>query len=200
MFYIGVDLGKKHDHTAIAIVEKDWRYDRYVDVRGLERVPLGTPYTKVVERIWEIVNERDVRGQVCVTVDGTGVGGPVIDMLNRSNLGCEISEVIITGGERAHRVEGTCMERWNVPKRDLISEVQILLEKGTLRIAKRMKEAGTLVKELIDVRATTNETGRVRLGADGAGQHDDLVIAVALACWRAKRAPIGWGAGRLPGC
>ena len=27
----------------------------------------------------------------------------------------------------------------------------------------------------------------MRLGADGCGEHDDLVIALALACWRGKR-------------
>jgi hypothetical protein len=39
----------------------------------------------------------------------------------------------------------------------------------------------------------------VRLGADGCGEHDDLVIALALACWRAKRGQIGFGTGRLTG-
>jgi len=39
----------------------------------------------------------------------------------------------------------------------------------------------------------------VRLGADGYGEHDDLVMAVALACWRAKRPQNGFGTQRLPG-
>jgi hypothetical protein len=38
MFYSGLDLGKKHDHTAIAIVER--RGVRLL-VRHLERVGLG---------------------------------------------------------------------------------------------------------------------------------------------------------------
>ena len=29
--------------------------------------------------------------------------------------------------------------------------------------------------------------GRVRMGAEGCGEHDDPVIALALACWRARR-------------
>jgi hypothetical protein len=77
--------------------------------------------------------------------------------------------------------------------------VQLLLEKGNLRIAKRMREAGSLVRELMNVRATTKMNGRVRVGADACGDHDDLVIAVALACWRAGRGEVGFGAGRLPG-
>jgi hypothetical protein len=62
------------------------------------------------------------------------------------------------------------------------------MEKGELRIARRLREAGALVRELPDIRATTKNTG-----------HDDLVIAVALACWRANRGMSGFGEGRLPG-
>jgi hypothetical protein len=64
-----------------------------------------------------------------------------------------------------------------VPKVDLLAGLQELLEKGELRISKTLAEAGTLVRA----------SGRLRLGADGFGEHDDLVIAVALACWGARR-------------
>jgi len=71
--------------------------------------------------------------------------------------------------------------------------VQLALEKGEMRIARRMKDVGALVRELMDVRITAG--GRV--GADKHGEHDDLVIALALACWRAKRRENGERAGRL---
>ncbi|HWC95718.1 MAG TPA: hypothetical protein VG456_03180, partial [Candidatus Sulfopaludibacter sp.] len=57
-----------------------------------------------------------------------------------------------------------------------------------------MPEVRTLVRELVDVRVVGE-----RIGAEGAGQHDDLVIALALACWRARRPRIGYGPGVLPG-
>ena len=41
--------------------------------------------------------------------------------------------------------------------------------------------------------------GRLRIGADGSGEHDDLAIALALACWRARRPMNGYGRHRLPG-
>ena len=63
--------------------------------------------------------------------------------------------------------------------------MQVLLEKGELRIAKRMREVGSLVRELLDLRMTTRSSGAVWIGAGGYGQHDDLAIALALACWRA---------------
>jgi hypothetical protein len=86
-----------------------------------------------------------------------------------------------------------------VPKQDLIAGVQVLLERGELKIAKRLKEAGALVRELIDVRVTQGNKGRVRVGADGCGEHDDLVIALGLACWGFKRARNMHGSKRLPG-
>jgi hypothetical protein len=201
MYYIGVDLGKTRDHTAIAVAERGSRgyvptMMRYVDVRGLERMPLGTSYPYVVDRLGELV--RELGNKCCLVVDGTGVGAPVVDLIRKSRMGCEICEVTITGGENASA--GSVAGKWNVPKQDLLTGLQVLLEQGDLRIARRLREAGSLARELGDVRATQRRTGRVRLGADGCGQHDDLVIALALACWRAKRpGNNGVGGGRLPG-
>ena len=198
MFYIGVDLGQKQDHTAIAIVEKEvMRPPGRLLVRRVERVALGTPYPRVVEHIREIARGAAFAGQCAVVVDATGVGAPVVDMLRAAGLGCEITAVTITGGDRESRI-GTM--RVSVPKRDLIAGVQLALEKGELRIARRMKDAGALVRELIDVRITAGMgMGSVRIGAEGRGEHDDLVIALALACWRARRRENGFGEGRLPG-
>jgi hypothetical protein len=82
----------------------------------------------------------------------------------------------------------------------LIAGVQVALEKKELRIARRMREAGSLVRELLDVRIAAGlRLGRVRIGAEGSGEHDDLVIALALACWRARRRENGFGHMRLPG-
>ncbi len=206
MFYIGLDLGQRRDHTAIAVVERRaeaggyYRDTSTLDVRGILRVPLGTSYPGVVERVREVAERGELRGQCCLVVDGTGVGAPVVDLLRAARLGCEICAVTITGGEHAVRGQsGGGVERWNVPKRDLIAEVQVLLEAGELRIARQLREAGSLVRELTNIRATTKRTGRIRLGADGCGEHDDLVIAVALGCWRARRGRNGFGEGRLPG-
>jgi len=190
MFYLGLDLGKKHDHTAIVIVE---RHGNMLQVRHLERVALGTPYTGVVARIREIV-ERP--GPWALVVDGTGVGEPVVDALRRAGLGCEITAVTITGGERQSRGGSI----YSVPKQDLIAGVQMAIEMRQLRVARRLGEAGALVKELLNVRITAGlAMGKVRIGADGYGEHDDLVIALALACWGAKRRENGFRSERLPG-
>src|ERR1700733_11177591 len=111
-FYLGLDLGQRHDPTAIAVVEGP----DVIRVRHLERVPLGTPYPGVVERVRAIVRHPELVGKCALAVDGTGVGAPVVDMLRAARLGCDISAVTITGGEREHHD--------NVPKRDLMAGVQ----------------------------------------------------------------------------
>lgn len=189
MFYIGVDLGQRQDYTALAIVEREHATQRIVSppmlVRRVQRVALGTPYPRVVEMIRETVREPKLAGRCVVVVDGTGVGAPVVDMLREPGLACTMTAVMITGGARESRSGGQYV---SVPRRDLIGGVQLALEKGELRIALRMKEAGALARELIAMRA----------GDDG-GEHDDLVLALALACWKARRRKSVWGAGWLPG-
>lgn len=203
MYYLGVDLGQRKDHTALAILQR-WEasngYDppvtRHLEVQYLERVPLGTPYTLIADRIRRLVQDPQLAGRVAVAIDATGVGAPVVDLLRAARLGCDVTAVSITGGDR----ESHSGRTHNVPKRDLIAGVQLLLEHGQLRIARRLPAAFQLVKELVDVRATpTANPARPRLGADGGGEHDDLVIAVSLACWRATRGTIGHRGVRLPG-
>jgi hypothetical protein len=202
-FYVGLDLGQRQDHSAIALVERVQQNSKTVlyAVRGVERVALGTPYPKVVERVRGILGSWELQGRSSLVVDATGVGAPVVDALKASLLGTEITAVTITGGERAAENRSSYgIQRWNVPKRDLVAGVQMLLERGELRIAKEMRQAGALLKELLDMRVMAKATGKVRIGAEGAGEHDDLAIALALACWKAQRARgISLGGGRLPG-
>ena len=199
MYYLGLDLGQKRDHSAIAVVERIDRhrafqgavFDRLL-VRYVERLPLGTPYPKIVERVRKMVRSDELRGDCALAVDATGVCAPVVDMLTAARLGCDLTAVVITGGERG-------ASRGSVPKLDLMGELQVLLETGKLKIGK-LREGVRLMRELAVMRMSLSGSGRVRMGADGFGEHDDLAIALALACWRAKRrVRDGEGTRRLPG-
>jgi phage FluMu gp28-like protein len=191
VFYLGIDLGKRRDPTAMVIVEG--KTVNVLHLRYAERIALGTPYPEVAEHVRYLVGHQNLRGRCAIAIDATGVGEPVVDMLRSGRLGCEVSAVNMTGGERETRSGNM----WNVPKRDLMAGVQVLLEKRELKIARGLKETGTLVRELTDVRLTAGSGGRLRMGADRSGQHDDLVMALALACWRAKRRGVGERGDRL---
>ena len=198
MFCAGLDLGQRRDYTAIAVVERRDLFQAYlppqfhsVAVRHVERLPLGTAYPAVVERVRAVVQSPVMPGGCSLTVDATGVGQPVVDMLRAARLGCDICPVTITGGEHAQ----SHSSGWNVPKSDLMGGLRVLLENGALRIARDLRGARILMRELMDMRNLAN--GRV--GAEGKGQHDDLVMALALACWRVRRMRDVAGKVRLPG-
>jgi len=202
MFSVGLDLGQRQDHSAIAVVERRELYGGYQNamlhsmaVRHVERMALGTPYVSVVERVREIVQSNALAGRCTLAVDSTGVGTPVVEQLRGARLGCDIYPVTITGGER----ESSQSHGTNVPKQDLIVRLRLLLERGELKIAKNLRGMRMLMRELMDMQAREKSAGGLRIGADKYGQHDDLVIALALACWKGKKHGDRFITGRLPG-
>ena len=77
-----------------------------------------------------------------------GSARPVVDMLRSAGLSGRLNAVTITGAERAHGGG----ERWQVPRKDLLAGLEVLLETGELKIAKRLAEAGRLARELTSIR------------------------------------------------
>src|SRR4051812_32912227 len=92
-FLIGVDLGQSKDPTAIAVLERAeikgsfdpvmYAYRKIVELRlrHLERIPLGTSYVDVVDRVVRIAQFGPLAGRCRLVVDGTGAGRPVVDLL-----------------------------------------------------------------------------------------------------------------------
>ncbi len=158
------------------------------NLRHLERVALGTSYQDVVGRVREVARSGELAGRCTVVADATGVGGPVIELLREAGLGCELAAVTITGSQRATREGG----EWHVPKRELVVGLQVMLETGSLRIAAGLREGETFMRELTGMRVRVSAARHEQFGAWREGTHDDLVLAAALACWRAKWRPVGW--------
>ncbi len=215
-FFFGLDLGQAQDYTAIAIVERleipinrrevsrlrrtrdgsgllastrcvIWdRLERRFLVRFLQRFRLGTSYPDIVARVTDLVNRRSLRGRTYLAVDSTGVGRPVVDMLRRARLPAPLSEITITGGDQ---VNGD-WHHYRLPKRDLVSVIQVMLQERTLRIASTLAEAGTLTAELGNFEARISPRGHDTYGAAAdwrEGANDDLVLALAMACWLGSR-------------
>ena len=198
-FFIGVDLGQKRDFTAIAILQRRdgakphflTPYDvppTYYDLRHLERLPLGTPYPLIVKKVEELTQIPLLKNRCTVVADGTGVGGPVVEMLRHANLAGDFIPVTITAGERAARAG----HGWNVPRRDLLAALMLTVEDEHLRIAPDLPERNRLVTELMSVHGGSARHSR-------SSEHDDLVFALALAAWRARQdSPFGHqNTGRL---
>jgi hypothetical protein len=195
-YFVGVDFGQSKDPTAIAVLERAettgewdavqfaWRKVVSLQLRYLERVALGTPYTEVVERVVQVTRWPELAGRCRLAVDGTGVGRAVVDLLEREGPGCVVMPVNITAGLMQTSAGGY----YGVPKRDLILGLQVLLQRGVLRIAAGMEHGAALVKEMAAMQVKISLSGHEQFAAWREGTHDDLVFAVALACWNAQNA------------
>ena len=75
-----------------------------------------------------------------------------------------------------------------MPKRNLVSALQVAFSTGRLKIAKGLDLAKVLKEELLNFRMKINlATGHDSYEAWREGEHDDLVLAAALAVWAADR-------------
>lgn len=153
-----------------------------VNVRHLERLPLRTPYPEQVYHVARLLRRAPLGGPgTSLTVDQTGVGRPVVDVMRHAGL--DPVAVTITAGDGESRTpEGD----YRVSKLLLVSNMQAMLNEGVLRIAKGLPDARALALELQDFRATYSDTGYARFGAR-EGRHDDLVLSVAIGAYWATR-------------
>ena len=195
-FFAALDLGQVCDFSTLAVIDRvelrgpwdpaafAWEKRTLLRLRYLERIPLGTSYPDVVRRTKEVIRQVAAGGTSELVVDGTGVGRPVVDLLRQSDLPCHLRAAIVTGGTAESHSDGYS----HIPKKDLISGLQVALQQGTLQIAGGMKIRPALVTEMAEMRVKITSPRHEQFGAWREGSHDDLVFAVALACWAARKA------------
>lgn len=182
----GLDLGQARDHAALVVVEQERISDpdrpghsaNRFDVRHLHRWPLGTSYPTVITDLQAWFAVAPLRDTPLV-VDATGVGRPVVDMIRAAGLPADLRPYTITAGT----AEGDA----TVPKKDLVGAVLAALQTRRLRFAEALPLRPVLEKELetfrVKVTADRNET----FAAYREKDHDDLVLALALAVWYGER-------------
>ncbi len=189
-YFIGLDLGQTQDFTALTVLERRSVTSALAmankpdyALRYLKRFALGTPYTEIVPAVAKIAGGKTLMGSPLV-VDQTGVGRAVVDML-RQTAGWVVP-VTITGGQSVSRSEDGS---FHVPKKDLVTCLQVVMQARRLQIARGLSEAATLVRELQNFQVRITASAHETFGVWRDGQHDDLVLAVALACWWAEHWP-----------
>ena len=187
VWYSGNGASRRYAERARLHREEDITEDRFL-LRYLERLKLGTPYPDVARHVTELLATPELAKKTQCIVDATGVGRPVVDMLREAKVKPLVA-VTITGGDAVTKVEtGRYFEpEFRVPKRDLVSTLQVLLQNDRLKIAEGLPLAQILVREMQNFRMKISlATGHDSYEAWREGDHDDLVLAVAMACWYAK--------------
>lgn len=177
-YHLGLDLGKERDYSALAIIEA--RGAGLLVLRHLERYPLGTDYREVVGRV-ALMMESPKLGDSGLIVDATGVGVAVIERIREEGL--PFKAVTITTGNNATR---TSAGSYHVPKKTLVAAMEVPFRNSKLQVASGLELWPALKGEMLNFRRKINpKTAHASYEHHRPADHDDLVLATALACWGA---------------
>lgn len=203
---IGIDIGKRHDPSAIMVViteirEVDGKKAAHYNVPLPKRLELDTPYPAQVEELTRICrgavkrfNETKKSGfmeRPRIFVDVTGVGDAVVDLLEPElkNVGV-LHPCRFVAGDRLS--EGKNGRDYLIGKAHFVSRLQVLSESRVVHLPQNYPEAEQLAKEMLDFDIDVDEaSGKATYGAIRPGTHDDMVTALGLACLLDPGQPTG---------
>ncbi len=166
----GVDWARYSDFTACVAIEAGvfpWR------VVALDRFQ-GLSWDAAVERVADFVEKTGVLAVLC---DSTSLGDPLLEQLDRrltqSRLGAAAEGLVFTARS----------------KRDIVEHLSLRIAHREIALPPpEAAEAAALHRELAVFGRDLRASGGVSFGAPD-GEHDDCVIALALAAWRARSLP-----------
>lgn len=215
-YLVGLDLGDRHDYTALSVLQQHilpgsrtaamltdsddrmpvnaeheyrydlielsrWRGEGYSATIPKLRALLPTLRQAGFQQQWDARRPAQYEPNITILVDHTGVGIAVVEEIRNAGIPCQ--GITITGGDQITNDR----DDWRVPKRELVSRTQVLLETKRLKIASTLPLAATLVAEFDNFRSKKAVlTGHDSYGAGAdwrEGNHDDLVLSVAMAAW-----------------
>jgi hypothetical protein len=194
VYFTGLDLGQAHEFTALAVVEQSMltpkpnEQVRHYAVRHLHRFALSTPYQAMAEYTAKLFAKPPL-ARSRLLVDQTIVGRPVMDMLRKAPIHASITPLTITNSQQAKGLL--------VPKKELVSVMQILLQTRRLTIAATLPDAAILAEELANFKIQKPLVHGEGLADWREAPHDDLVFAAAIAVWQGERTPLP---GKFHGC
>lgn len=180
VFYCGLDLGQAKDYTAWSVIERTPGVFPQYHIRSLRRFDIGTSYPAIVSRVRAAIDNPTIYPNLLL-IDNTGVGRAISDLFRQK--GMHFYPITITGGGKSN-TDGRSV---NVPKRDLVSTIQVLLQTKRLKIPTQLSESKNLLEEMKNFQVKISSSGHDSYGAWREGTHDDLLLSVALACWAAEK-------------
>jgi len=203
-YFLGLDIGQIRDPAVLSVLERPFNftdpaadYRPPYDLRFLERFELGTSYVDVVARVISVLGKPPILGpenapRAALVIDGTGVGRAVGDLLKlelakaiaAGRARCNLREIVITYG---HHFEGAPDHSLHVPKKELVSTLQILLQGRRLRMPPDLKHGATLVRELENFKIKIMDAMKEKFESAREGLNDDIVLSCAMAAWTGEQ-------------
>ena len=192
-YFAGLDVAQQNDWTALAIIEL---------VHSPE-APKGPPekrlvaldrwqmlYPDTLDELGFIFSDERFARKVMLATDASGPGLSLYEDMVRDDemLACvgkkRISPVIITDGQNQDR-DGRF---YKVPKHYLITRLQSAIRRHEIRVPKKLPLYDVLESELegyeLKVREGSKRVTFSNNPRDGGPEHDDTILALALAWWR----------------
>jgi phage FluMu gp28-like protein len=151
--YMGVDLGKLRDYSAVVVVK---RAEDLVKLVFLKEFPLETPYSHVIG--WIVRAERRC-GFRKIVVDRSGVGEAVMEEIKTQGL---------------KNAEGQAFSAQS--KAEMLTYLRIKMEQGKFKMPYSRK----LCQQLNEQQYAYNKAGYLTF-SHPKGSHDDMLWALALA-------------------
>lgn len=203
-----VDLAKKRDFTAIMVMKDSPqivlghevlktpnKVVHYYDIVHISQKQ-GVWYHDIVREIGELMQRAALVENADLIVDGTGVGEGVIEIMRKQGL--HPIPIITTGGglmrevyaDAADIFPGTTrlkvqtLKEIHVPKSDLVTAGQLLVQQERVRVAAGLKWAEEARRQFKSFRGKINERTKHKVyEAETDEEHDDIVICYLLGAW-----------------
>ncbi len=158
LYFSGLDLAKVEDFTVHVIMDCD---GRVIFVDRFNRQDWTIQITRIKAAA-------DRFNQSRIMVDSTGAGEPVYEAMRKA--GCYATPYPFTAKSKS----------------DLVNNLALMLEKREIILPKpELWPEG--IEELEAFEYSVSDAGNIKAGAP-SGVHDDCVMALSLAAWKAKKA------------
>jgi hypothetical protein len=147
-----------------------------IRIQTMVRLPPRMNYVDQIYRVKALLQHPMLRDKkVELVLDRSGCGRPLGDQCRQ--LGLRPTLITIVGGtHEASDNDGAL----RVPKQTLITLLQACLNNGEIKYPAKHPETPELLKQLANFTATISQSGAAAYAAaGGAGNHDDLVLALS---------------------
>jgi hypothetical protein len=177
-YFAGLDLGQVTEYSALAVLgqERAGGQTSYA-VRHLRRWQPGTSYHAIATDVRQMLRAREL-GCCALMIDRTGVGHAVAALFDEAAISAR-SLIVSAGHAESRADDGSLL----VPKMELVAVLQLLLQGRRFRVSAQLPLAETLVRELESFKAKVVPAGAPADVGWREREHDDLVLAVAVAAW-----------------
>jgi len=186
-FFVGVDVGKRIDHSAIVVLALHWFEGKQspvdmgrelhprITLLHAESLPLDSAYLDLPARLKTILTRCQAAHapytpKTTLAMDATGEG-TLIELVRASKALDKVwfHPVTITGGLSKSDLKDSYT---GIPRPDLLTRLRSAFERNLIHLPVDAPGFGDFEHELVQFRSD----GRQR-------EHDDLVFACALAMW-----------------